>query len=207
VAILVYPLATLLSFGLALVFNVFNADGFSEQGFGAYLSAVGIVFVGSLMKNFFEEFAWRSYLTPRLDAAKVHPLLNHLIVGILWWSWHLPYYYYLLDKAVLESFLTTSLPVFLFIALIVLFPSAILFGELRLLSKSTWTVFLLHNIINAVSLPLVMNGFIKVNDGIVGTFFTPTSEGIVVNILLGLVGLALYQYRMKNNKIQGDKNI
>ena len=73
--------------------------------------------VGSLMKNIFEEFAWRGYLTPRLDAAKVHPLLNHLIVGILWWSWHLPYYYYFLDRSHIESLHATSMPVFLFIGL------------------------------------------------------------------------------------------
>ncbi|MBK9927611.1 MAG: CPBP family intramembrane metalloprotease [Anaerolineales bacterium] len=197
VAILVYPLACLLTFGLALPLKAINADGFFTQGFGAYLSAVGVVFIGSLMKNFFEEFAWRSYLTPRLDAAKIHPMLNHLIVGVLWWSWHVPYYYYFLDKAVLEGFLTTSLPVFLFIALIVMFPTAILFGELRLLSKSTWTVFLLHNVINAVSMPLVINGFIKLNS-ITGTIFTPTNEGIITSILLGAAGLILYQYRMKN---------
>jgi membrane protease YdiL (CAAX protease family) len=198
-AILIYPLATLLSFGLALIFNVVNADGFAAQGFGAYISIVGVAFLGSLMKNFFEEFAWRSYLTPRLDAAKVHPILNHLITGTLWWSWHIPYYYYFLDKAVLESFLTTSLPVFIFTALIALLPTAILFGELRLLSKSTWPVFLLHNIVNAVSLPLIMNGFIEHRNGIMETIFTPTSEGIFICILQGAAGLALYQYRMKNN--------
>jgi len=196
VAILVYPLAALLTFSLAAPLGFISADGFSAQGFGAYLSLVGVMFVGSLMKNFFEEFAWRSYLTPRLDAAKVHPILNHLITGILWWSWHLPYYYYFLDRATLESALTTSFPVFLALGLIVLFPTAILFGELRLISKSTWTVFLLHNVINAFSMPLLMNGFIEA-DGTMGTIFTPTNEGIVTSLLMGAAGLFLYQRRMK----------
>ena len=196
VAILVYPLITLMVFGLASLFGFISADGFAAQGIGAYLSVVGVMFVGSLMKNFFEEFAWRSYLTPRLDAAKVHPILNHLITGVLWWSWHLPYYYYFLDRAVLESALTTSIPVFLAIGLFVMFPTAILFGELRLISKSTWTVFLLHNIINAVSMPLIINGFIKVN-GVGGTIVTPTNEGILTSLLMGAAGLFLYQQRMK----------
>jgi membrane protease YdiL (CAAX protease family) len=198
VAILVYPLAALLTFSLAALFGFISADGFAAQGFGAYLSVAGAMFVGSLMKNFFEEFAWRSYLTPRLDAAKVHPLLNHFITGILWWSWHLPYYYYFLDRAILKSALTTSIPVFLAIGFFVMFPTAILFGELRLISKSTWTVFLLHNMINAVSMPLIINGFIKVN-GAMGTIFTPTNEGIVTSLLMGAAGLFLYQRRMKQN--------
>jgi membrane protease YdiL (CAAX protease family) len=198
VAVLVYPLIALLVFGLAFIFGFISADGFATQGFGAYLSIVGVMFVGSLIKNFFEEFAWRSYLTPRLDATKIHPLLNHFITGILWWSWHLPYYYYFLDRSVLESALTTSIPVFLAIGLFVLFPTAILFGELRLISKSTWTVFLLHNVINAFSMPLLINGFIKVN-GTMGTIFTPTNEGIVTSLLMGAAGLLLYQRRMKQS--------
>ena len=196
VAILVYPLAALLTFGLASLLGFISADGFAAQGFGAYLSIAGMMFIGSLMKNFFEEFAWRSYLTPRLDAAKVHPMLNHFITGVLWWSWHLPYYYYFLGRAALESAITTSIPVFLVIGFFVMFPTAILFGELRLISKSTWTVYLLHNMINAFSMPLILNGFIKVN-GAMGTIFTPTNEGIFTSLLMGAVGILLYKRRMK----------
>jgi membrane protease YdiL (CAAX protease family) len=197
VALLVYPLAALLTFGLGALLGIVSADGFAAQGFNAYLSVAGTMFIGSLMKNIFEEFAWRGYLTPRLEAANIHPLLNHLIVGILWWAWHLPYYYYFLDRNVLTSSITTSIPVFLVIGLLVLFPTAILFGELRLLSKSVWPVFVLHNVINALSMPLLINGFIKVN-GPLAAVFTPTNEGIITSILFGAVGLALYQYRMKN---------
>jgi membrane protease YdiL (CAAX protease family) len=196
VGIIVYPLAALLTFGVATVFGAVSADGFAAQGFGAYLSAAGVMLGGALMKNIFEEFAWRGYLTPRLDAAKVHPLLNHLIVGVLWWSWHLPYYYYYLDRAVFQSALTTSIPVFLLLGLIVMPPTAFLFGELRLLSKSTWTVFVLHNVINALSMPLIINGFIKVN-GTMGVIFSPTNEGVFTSILFGVAGWMLYQYRMK----------
>jgi membrane protease YdiL (CAAX protease family) len=195
-AILVYPLAALLTFGLALTLKAISADGFIAQGFGAYISAAGLMLVGSLMKNIFEEFAWRGYLTPRLEAAKIHPLLNHLIVGILWWSWHLPYYYYFLDRAVLKAAVATSIPVFLLIGLFVMPLTAILFGELRLLSKSVWPVFILHNIINALSMPLFINGFIKAS-GTMGILFSPTNEGIFTSILFGAAGLMLYQYRIK----------
>ncbi len=75
VAILVYPLASLLPFGLGALLGILSADGFIQQRFGAYFSIAGTMFVGSLMKNIFEEFAWRGYLTPRLDAIKIHPML------------------------------------------------------------------------------------------------------------------------------------
>jgi membrane protease YdiL (CAAX protease family) len=197
VAILVYPLVALLTFGLALATKPISADGFAAQGFGAYASVVVFMLGASLMKNIFEEFAWRGYLTPRLEAAKVHPILNHLIVGVLWWSWHLPYYYYFLDRAQLATYLgNTSLATFILLAFISTVPTAILFGELRLLSKSVWTVFILHEIINAVSMPLLLNGFIKLN-GVLGTIFSPTNDGIFTSILFGVAGWLLYQYRMK----------
>ena len=201
VAILVYPLAALLTFGLAIATGAISAEGFARQGFGAYLSAVGLMVIGSLVKNVFEEFAWRSYLTPRLEAAKVPRLLNHLIVGILWWSWHLSYYAYYLDKATLNSLMTTSLPVFLVLGLVSLIPTAILFGELQLASKSTWPAFILHNLINGLSTPLIINGFIKLNLPL-GRILTPTNEGILTSILLGAAGLVIYltQLRTVSNR-------
>ncbi len=200
VALLAYPLLALIIGGLALAIGAINLDGFASQGMNAYLQAVGVMLAGSLVKNIFEEFAWRGYLTPRLAAANVHPLVNHLIVGVLWWSWHLSYYAYYLDKATLQSFMTTSLPVFLLLALIGLIPTAIFFGELRLASKSVWPAFILHNVINAVSMPLIINGFIRLN-GPLGTIFTPTNEGIFTSILFGVAGWFLYQYRMKTQKV------
>jgi hypothetical protein len=110
-------------------------------------------------------------------------------------SWHLPYYYYYLDRATLDSVLTTSLPVFLLIGYLVMFPAAFLFGELRLVSKSVWPVFVLHNVVNALSLPLLINDFIKVN-GPLGFIFTPTNEGVITSTLFGVAGWMLYKYRM-----------
>ncbi len=196
-AILVYPLAALLVFGLATLMGAISVNGFASQGFNAYLSAVGIIAAGSLMKNIFEEFAWRGYLTPRLKAAKVPDLLNHFIVGILWWAWHIPYYYFFLERDLLDTYLgNLSIPTFLVLALISLLPTSILFGELRLVSKSVWPPFILHNLINGLSMPLILNGFIKLN-GSSGTILSPTNDGIITSILLGVAGLFLYRYRMQ----------
>lgn len=197
VGIFAYPVAALVSLGVALAVGAIRADGFAEQGWGAYFSAVGMMTAGSLMKNIFEEFAWRGYLTPRLDAVKVPAFLNHLIVGILWWSWHLPYYYYFLDRSMLDAYLTTiSLNTFIFLALFALFPTAILFGELRLIGKSVWPVFILHNLINGLSMPLILNGFIHLN-GIAGVIFSPTNDALFTSILFGIIGVWLFRQRMR----------
>lgn len=195
VAIFIYPLLALLAFGIASLTGAISTEGFATQGWNAYTAAVGIGIAGSLMKNLFEEFAWRGYLTPRLEAAKVPALLNHLIVGILWWAWHLPYYYYFLDHSFLAPYLTIiDLNTFILMALIFLFPTAILFGELRLLSKSVWPVFLLHSILNGISMPLIIDGFIHPN-GWAGALLSPTNESALISLLFGAVGLMLYKYR------------
>jgi hypothetical protein len=79
------------------------------------------------------------------------------------------------------------------------FPTSILFGELRLLSKSTWTAFLLHNMLNAISLPLLINGFIEAK-GNLAVIFSPTNDGLLVALIFGIVGWKLYQHRMKNSQ-------
>jgi membrane protease YdiL (CAAX protease family) len=178
VAFLVYPLAALLAFGLALLLKAVSTGGFAVQGMSAYGNAVIFMLGASLMKNLFEEFAWRGYLTPRLEAANIHPVLNHLIVGILWWSWHLPYYHYFLDRTQLSTYLgTSSLAIFLLLALIDMFPTAFLFGEIRLLSKSVWPAFILHQLLNALSMPLLLSGFIALN-GTLGLFLSPTMASL-----------------------------
>ncbi len=198
-SIFIYPITAFLSFIIGHLFGFVSANGFNSKGFYAYLSSAGVIFIGSLIKNVFEELAWRGYLTSRLESAEVHPILNHLIVSILWMTWHLPYYYYFLDEKALKSAITTSIPVFIITGYLVMFPTAILFGEIRLLSKSLWPVFIMHNLINALSMPLISNGFIKLN-GFMGIFFSPTNEGVFTSILFGVVGIILYQYRVEKER-------
>jgi membrane protease YdiL (CAAX protease family) len=70
-ALFLTPLVTLVTLALGAVSGAISLSGFSEQGFGAYLHLVGGVFVAVLVKNIFEEFAWRGYLTPRFEALKL----------------------------------------------------------------------------------------------------------------------------------------
>ena len=195
-ALLIYPALTLVGFGISLAAGTIDASGFASQGFSAYLAAVGVIFVGSLMKNIFEEFAWRGYLTPRLDAARVSPLVNYAITAVVWWAWHLPYYYYFLPRADLQAATPYGVPIFLALGLLVLFPTTIFFGEIRLASKSVWTTFLLHQVVNAVSMPFMLNAFItSKNWG--SLILSPTNDSILMSLLMGAVGYWMYQNRRK----------
>jgi membrane protease YdiL (CAAX protease family) len=202
-ALCIYPVLTLIGFGISLMLGTIQADGFATLGFSAYLSVVGVTFVGSLVKNIFEELAWRGYLTPRLDAVRAHPLLNYAITAVVWWAWHLPYYDYFLDRADLKAATPYGVPVFLVLGLLVLYPTAIFFGEIRLASKSVWTTFLLHGMINAISMPFLLNGFITSNHW-GSLILSPTDDSIFMAILMGAVGYGMYKNRTKKRAAKSD---
>jgi membrane protease YdiL (CAAX protease family) len=199
---LIIPLASLPSLGLGAVFGVISLSGFSQQGFGAFLSLAGAAFGMAMVKNIFEEFAWRGYLTPRFEALKLNPYANSILTGFIWAAWHIPYYLYFLDPSVLQKHTPLSLPVFILTAFLVLPFHAFVYGELRLLSKSTWTTWLLHNVANAISLTLISNGFVTLSRNFAGVLFSPGTEGIVHSLIMGLIGFGLYQYRMRKAPTQ-----
>lgn len=201
-AVLIAPLVTILALVLGIVTGAVSLSGFAGQGFGAYLPLVGTVFLGVLVKNIFEEFAWRGYLTPRFEALRLHPFANSILTGFIWAGWHVPYYLYFLNRAELQAHTSLSVPAFLLLAFLVLPLHALAYGELRLVSKTVWTPWLLHNVANAISLPLLSYGFVSLAGGISGVFLSPGTEGILYSLLMGLVGFGLYRYR-KNKLTQG----
>ena len=196
VALLIAPLVTLAALLLGAVLGAVSLSGFSEQGFGAFLPLAGAVFVGVLVKNIFEEFAWRGYLTPRFAALKLHPFANAILTGFIWAGWHIPYYLYFLSRLELQSYTKLGAPTLILLAFLVLPFQALAYGELRLVSKTVWTTWLLHNVANAISLPLLANGFVSLRGGSAGVLLSPGTEGVLYALLMGLVGFGLYRYRM-----------
>jgi membrane protease YdiL (CAAX protease family) len=65
-ALLIIPVISLIMIGLGVLAGVTDTTGFSKQGMSALISLLGLGIAGNLVKNLFEEFAWRGYLTPRL---------------------------------------------------------------------------------------------------------------------------------------------
>lgn len=200
VAIILAPLVTIIVFSVAVgsLSGGIDFSGFTRQGWEAYLPLVGTVFVGVMVKNLFEEFAWRGYLTPRFEALRLHPFLNALLTGLIWAGWHVPYYLYFLNRAELHLHTTLNLPAFILLAFLVLPLQALAYGELRLVSKTVWTTWLLHNVANAISLPLFTAGLISPAGGVAGVLLNPGTAGVLYSFLMALAGYGLYRYR-KNN--------
>lgn len=193
-ALLIFPLISLLLCGVGLLIGAFTLPGFVTQGFGAFVALIAVAFVGSFGKNIFEEFGWRGYLTPRFAALGLHPLRNHLLTGLIWAGWHIPYWLYFVD---VEQFTTLPTPVFIGLAMLTLVLTAITYGELRLWSKSVWPAVVLHSMANAITATFLLNGFLQLNGGL-GVVFSPGNDGIIHSILFAGLGIGLYTYRIKN---------
>lgn len=87
------------------------------------------------------------------------------------------------------------MPAFVLLGFTLLPLHAIVYGELRLLSGSVWPVWLLHNIANALSLTLLTGGFVVLDEGVLGAFLSPGTEGVLFTLLMAGVGVGLYRYR------------
>jgi membrane protease YdiL (CAAX protease family) len=194
-SILVYPVCIVLILAIGGVLGVISFPGFSSDGVGLFLQLVGVGLVTNLIKNIFEEFAWRGYLTPKLKLLGVPDLANHAIVGVVWALWHLPYWIGLLEPTTLQSHTGLSLPVFILLGVVGLITSAVLFGELKLVTGSIWPPMLLHTVLNALTLPLLAEGFIAFEGA--EALFTPGVGGILGTVLITLVGLWVYRSRVK----------
>jgi membrane protease YdiL (CAAX protease family) len=201
-ALLIIPLVVLATLGLGKMFGAVSLSGFSRMGFNALTPLMAAAFGGAAVKNIFEEFAWRGYLTPRFEALGVHPFLSSLLTGFIWAGWHIPYYLYYLDRSELRAHTSLSIPIFIILAFLVLPFHALAYGELRLLSKSVWPAWLLHTVANAVTLPLLSAGFVTLGTGFTGTLLSPGTEGIVLSLLMGSVGLGLCFYRRRRDALR-----
>lgn len=200
VALLIVPLVTLVILILGFIVGTTDLSGLAAQGLGTFLGAAGVTFVGVMVKNIFEEFAWRGYLTPRFDSLRLHPLTNATLTGFIWAGWHIPYYLYYLDRETLTAHTPLNLSVFILLSFLVLPFHALAYGELRLISGSVWPSWLLHNVANAISLTLVSGGFMVLPRSFAGVLFSPGTEGIFSSLLMGVVGVVLYRHRQKQSQ-------
>lgn len=192
--IVILPSVTVATLVIGLLTGGLTWGGFANQDFSAVLAIIGAGFLAVLVKNIFEEFAWRGYLTPRFAALKLHPILNHVLTGLIWAAWHIPYLLFFLKRSDLEPFTSLPTPGFIALAFLLLPCQAVLYGEMRLLSNSVWVPWLLHNVANALALPLLTYGFVATNNNWVDVF-SPGTNGVIYSLFLLVIGLGLYRYR------------
>lgn len=199
-SLLIYPLTIAVTLSLGALTGQVSLEGLEAKGLSALLAVMGMGVAAAAIKNIFEEFAWRGYLTPRFKALGLSNLSNHLLTGLIWGLWHIPYWLFFLGQDAISSVTSVGAGWFIVLAFIGIFPTALVLGELRLKTDSLWPAWLAHNVTNVLSAQLVTEGFIRLTNPAAEILFEPGGGGVVMMVLFTLVGIW-----MLSNKRQ-DKN-
>ena len=195
VSILIFPVIITI---VLLMGRIFGAISFANFNIGLFLGTLAAMLIQYFIKNILEEFAWRGYLTPKVNAIVKKPILGHLLVGLIWGTWHIPYYLGLLDQASLAGYTSQSMGIFLPLVILGMTLAGILFGEIRLITGSTWPALLMHTFSNMLIMALLTEGFVEISPT-AELLFTPSWEGLLTMILITAAGLWLYRQRAQKN--------
>lgn len=193
VSIGIYPVVTLITVGLAMLFN---STTISDTELNALLSLIGVSVAGNFIKNIFEEFSWRGYLTPKLIEQKINDWLIYLISGMVWALWHGAYYMVYLPDDYFESISRMGM---LLTGCVLMVCWTVMYVELYRLTKSVWSCVVMHALEDAVPTLLVtVSGIITFTKN--GDFWLNPTSGIITTLLFLGIGLVLRSIRMKRDR-------
>lgn len=186
VSILVFPMVITISLLIGALLGGLELD---VNMFSTFVPALLMGLISAMIKNIFEEFAWRGYLAPKVYSLNMNIWLSHAIVGLVWGAWHLPFVF------VFWPYLTANM-LWYFVPLLLVgsFSQSVVYGEIRLATASVLPAWVMHTIGNAIGNTLLLGGFIQLSSG-KELWFSPGAESVISIILMFAVGYWLHQRR------------
>uniref|UniRef100_UPI0018904217 CPBP family intramembrane glutamic endopeptidase n=1 Tax=Pararhodonellum marinum TaxID=2755358 RepID=UPI0018904217 len=157
IAFLIFPMVTGITLILGALVGWIGFEAFNAQ---PYFRTFFCLLMVNILKNIFEESVWRGYLTTKLFRLNVSDLWLYLIVGLVWGFWHFPYYLAFLPDEAIQSVLPVGRMTFAWIAVLNMLAWTVMFVEIFLITRSVWSVVLLHAVEDALINHLVIDGFI-----------------------------------------------
>lgn len=189
---LVYPLAIAVVLAMGLLLDASTIGILTIHALVAAIIPLAVTF---FIFAFIEEVGWRGYLAPKAYNLN-NGLLGHVLVGVIWASWHFPYFREL--TAHTSEALVTLLPRFILGTIVF----AVVYGEIRKRTGSVWPAVLMHGVGNTLANNLLSgfagNGLVSLVPGKewLGSFGV---EGAAMIVLFGLLGSYLYLRRRGQN--------
>lgn len=190
VSILVFPVVFTISVLIGELFGGLELDG---DMLPVFLTTLLTGLISVLLKNIFEEFAWRGYLAPKVYSLNLNMWLSHAIVGLVWGAWHLPFVY------VFWPYLTPNM-LWYFVPLLLIgtISQSVVYGEIRLATSSVLPAWIMHTMGNAIGNTLLLSGFVQLRSGR-ELWFSPGAESVASIILMFTIGFWLH-LRGKNKQ-------
>jgi membrane protease YdiL (CAAX protease family) len=195
-ALLFHPISMSLLMLSGFVLGVIIIPDLSGSSLRMLGQTMLLLLGASIVKNIFEEFGWRGYLAPKLQAITTNSMVGHILAGLVWFTWHLPYYLVLMSPEMLHKATSFSGGIFLVLTFIGLIPTAVLYGELRIATDSVWPAVLIHTTANVFFDALVMQKFFSVSNPLAELFVSPGLFSLLTLAINISVGLWLYRRRM-----------
>lgn len=192
VSIIIFPIVTALILVIGKTSNWISFSNFNTTIFiSGFISILAINFI----KNIFEEFVWRGYLTTKLLKLKIKDFWLYIIVGGVWGIWHLPYYLFFLSESDIFQILPVSRIIFSLVAIVSMICWSVMFVELYRITKSIWSVVILHAVEDSLINHLVIDGHIIIASG--KEILISPIAGIITTIFYLTVGLLLRKRRIE----------
>ena len=186
VSVLVFPVVITLSVLIGALLGGLELDVTMSSAFAAALLP-GLI--SAVIKNLFEELAWRGYLAPKVYSLEMNTWFSHAVVGMVWGAWHLPFVY------VFWTYLSPDiLWVFVPLLLVGTISQSMVYGEIRLATNSVLPAWLMHTVGNAIGNTVLMSGLVQLDTGR-EHWFSPGAEGAISIVLMFAVGYWLHQRR------------
>lgn len=166
VALVIYPVVCLVSIAAGVVTGGGSVD---TLRFGALGVAFASTLVPQLVKNVFEEAVWRGYFVGGLAARRCGDPVVYRVSGGVWGLWYLPSHLYFLPEEQTRSVMDVPRGLFALAACAVMMLWGVLFAELFRLARSIWPLVLAHAVEDAAVNPLVFDGHLEIQPGVVVT--------------------------------------
>jgi hypothetical protein len=162
------------------LFNLFGGPAVDWSGLDPLYSVVPSIIILTIFAGMGEEFGWRGFAMPRLQA-RHNALVSSIIIGVLWGIWHIPLflakgtdqYNWRLDAGLIP-------PVLLY----TVFVTAWSIQYTWVFNNTKGSVLLaavLHGAVNA------WNGYIDVYRGNFGGIVTYTVVSVIVSLIIVLM--------------------
>lgn len=165
----------------ALTGRVHAGDG----GLSLFGTLVATGLVARTLFALFEEWGWRGYLEPRLQALGVRGLRRHLAVGALWAVWHVPYIL-AMGSEYTDVPLALQIPLFT----VAVLAMAVVLGVMRARTGSVWPAVVEHGLANAVAFALLDPGVVRIDAPLA---FAARPESLVVLPILVATAVVVWR--------------
>ena len=195
VSILVFPVVTALVLMIGSALGWIRFPNLSLNTPGLILQAFALGLLPQFIKNIFEEAPWRGYLAPKIHSLPINDFAGHTIVGLVWGAWHIPYYLFFLDRAVLASFTTLPVAVYIALAIWIMVSWSFVYGEIRLLTNSFWPAVLMHTVEDAFLVLIIVENYIRIAPGT--DWLISPMNGLLMSLFFIAIGVGLNRFRKR----------